>query len=248
MAKCIYQPPAKMAIPAGLTQVDCDAIRVARQPYKTPKSIPKSIAESWNYIGGLSDPSKMPCKSFAIPAKTCPMGRHMVGQFGTVCSGCYVLKSSNYNRFNVKTAQWRRYLRLNRPQWVDHMVECVDHYSNRWFRFHDSGDIVGEWHLDRITKVAEKLPRVKFWIPTREYKTVRNWIAANGKFPQNLTVRMSAIWVDQPASFAGGLPVSTVYTDQPIGRPCVAYSQNGECRDCRLCWNKRIRSVSYPRH
>ena len=243
-----YPAPDPLPYPPVLTAVDVDAIAAATEPYKVPDAVPKRIKPFWDIVGGVSNPSKMPCKSYSIPAQTCPMGRYMVGNPKTVCSGCYVLSGSNYRRFNVRVSQWRRFERLALPEWVDAMVETVGHYSNGWFRFHDSGDILGLWHLQKIVSVCEQLPSTRFWLPTREYKTVRQWLADVGPFPKNLTVRTSALFVDQPAQKIGNLPASTVSTDKPIGRQCIAYTQDGNCLDCRFCWDKRVRVVSYPKH
>ena len=243
-----FNPPQKMPIPVNLPAAESDAVAAARGPF-VAKSQPAAVRAHWEYIGGLSNPSKMPCYSFSIPARTCPIGGRLVATPGSVCSGCYVLSASNYRRFNVKRALWRRYLYLNRPDWSAHFAETVRyHNSNGWFRFHDSGDLLGLWHIERIVNVAERLPTVRFWLPTREYQTIRDWLQLVGPFPKNLTVRTSAHMVDQPAQKIGNLPMSTVYTQKPIGRQCIAYTQNGECRDCRLCWDKRIRRVSYPQH
>ncbi len=240
--------PKKMPIPPNLPTVEIEAIAAARLPF-VAKSQPVAVRAQWEYIGGLSNPSKMPCYSFSIPARTCIIGSKLVSIPNSVCSGCYVLSASNYRRFNVKRALWRRYIYLNRPEWVERFSETVEYYdSNGFFRFHDSGDILGLWHLERLVAVCKRLPKIRFWLPTREYQTVRDWLQLVGPFPKNLTVRTSAHIVDQPAQKIGNLPTSAVHTIEPIGRQCIAYSQDGECRDCRLCWDKRIRRVSYPKH
>ena len=32
------------------------------------------------------------------------------------------------------------------------------------------------------------------------------------------------------------------------GKECPAYKQEGECKDCRACWDRRIKTVSYKEH
>ena len=43
-------------------------------------------------VGGLSAPSKMPCKSFSISAFECITGSRLRKIAGSVCSKCYALK------------------------------------------------------------------------------------------------------------------------------------------------------------
>ena len=44
------------------------------------------------YVGGLSDTSKMPCKSYNLPAANCRVGSQLTKLSGSVCSDCYALK------------------------------------------------------------------------------------------------------------------------------------------------------------
>ena len=56
-----------------------------------------------NLIGGLSKPSKMPCKGYSIPAWRCITGAKMREVKGSICAVCYALKG-NYLWSNVKNA------------------------------------------------------------------------------------------------------------------------------------------------
>jgi hypothetical protein len=29
---------------------------------------------------------------------------------------------------------------------------------------------------------------------------------------------------------------------------CPAYKQDGECKDCRSCWSRKVKQVSYKEH
>ena len=65
--------------------------------------------------------------------------------------------------------------------------------------------------------------------------------------PKNLVVRASGIKIDgQPPKFWKW--TSTVHTKKPIGRECPAYKQDGECKDCRSCWSRSVKQVSYKEH
>ena len=241
-----YPLPDSLPIPPGLGKVDLDAIAKCR-PYKIPKAIPKAIRDSWDIVGGLSTPGKLSCYSYSTPAKVCPIGSYLAKVNGTVCSGCYADNRGNYVRFNVRKALWRRYLSTNNPLWVDAIAECIARYPSKgYFRFHDSGDILGLWYLESIARVAEKLPAIKFWLPTREYQTLRDWHSEIGSLPSNLIIRASALRVDSSPPKVLGLPTSTVHKDSPpTGSQCPSYLQGGKCLSCVRCWDRRSKNIAY---
>ena len=79
-------------------------------------------------------------------------------------------------------------------------------------------------------------------------------IAKHGKnsIPQNLIVRLSAMYPDKPVQIPAslqnvpGITASNVHTKTPIGSPCKAPKQNGACLDCRECWTDSV--ISYELH
>jgi hypothetical protein len=196
-------------------------------------------------IGGLSNPSKMPGKAIGLPAAECKTGSKLAKIPGSICADCYALKG-NYTRFpKTIPAQYRRLAALDSAAWVQDMAVAVSRET--WFRFHDSGDIQSLAHLEKIADVARMTPKTSHWLPTREKKIVRQFTRKYGDFPANLTVRVSATMVDGPAPDFPN--TSTVHTDKPAqGYQCPAPNQGGECRDCRACWNSKIRNVSYKQH
>ena len=52
------------------------------------------VSEARAAVGGLSQTSKMPCKSWGISAKECKTGGKLAKVEGTVCHGCYALKGA----------------------------------------------------------------------------------------------------------------------------------------------------------
>jgi hypothetical protein len=136
--------------------------------------------------------------------------------------------------------------------WVSGMVAHIGH--DAYFRWHDSGDLQGLAHLELIASVCNATPDCEHWLPTREYGIVKEYIAKHGSIPANLTIRLSAMYPDQPvklpASLQGipGITASNVHTNgKPLhGQACNAPAQNGECRNCRLCWTDAV--VSYALH
>lgn len=213
-----------------------------------------SKAQAAEVTGGCSQTTKMPCLSYELPTEACVTGSKLAKVEGSICSTCYANKG-NYARYakTIKPAQFKRLESLNNPDWVPAMIKLIG--SSTHFRWHSSGDIQNLGHLEKIAAIAEALPDTLFWLPTREYAIVKAFITKHGKLPQNLTVRLSALFVDQPvkipASLAkvSGIVVSNVHAKAAaVGIECAAPKQNGECRECRACWDPSIAAVSYHVH
>jgi hypothetical protein len=202
----------------------------------------------------------MPCRSYGLPADRCNVGSRLRASSApgreTVCGSCYALKGQ-YVFPNVKVAQLRRLESLEDARWCDAMVCAIGWYErrSRVFRWHDSGDLQGVWHLDMIVTVADRLPWVRFWLPTREARVLRDWIAANGPLPANLTVRLSSPLIgvfQNPDRASDGRVFSGVARKGqalPTGaHACPAYKQAGRCGDCRACWSPDVPIVVYLLH
>ena len=193
-------------------------------------------------VGGLSNPAKMPCKSYGLPAEECKVGSALRKIAGSVCSDCYALKGQ-YQFSNVQAAQYRRLDTLYHPDWVDAMVTLIK--GMPFFRWHDSGDIQCPQHLHNIFDVCERTPDTQHWMPTREKATVRH-VERQRKRPENLVIRVSAPMIDgePPKGFEHTSGVATEKSDAT----CPAYKQDGECGDCRRCWDTSVSHVDYPLH
>lgn len=203
-----------------------------------------TLKEAEAVAGKLSRPSKMPGYAYSIPAVRCPIGSILVNTPGSVCSNCYALKG-RYVFPNVRAAMEKRFESLTDPLWVEAIVFMVTFRGCEHFRWHDSGDLQNDAHLERIAEVARRCPDTQFWLPTRETATVRRYLAKHGAFPPNLTVRVSAAMIN--GRVVGSFPnTSTVVTDG--SHTCPAYKQGGVCGDCRACWDPAVRNVSYPKH
>lgn len=206
-------------------------------------------AQAEAIAGSLSSPSKMPCHGYSIPAKRCLVGMKMKNVQGSVCASCYALKG-RYLFGNVQNAMEKRYQALQDPLWVEAMVFQIRTSGDSFFRWHDSGDLQGVWHLQKIVEIAQALPSVTFWLPSREYKIVSDYISQGGIVPDNLTIRLSALMIDGPAPKAIaerlGVVVSGVSKEQTF--TCPASTQGNVCGDCRACWDKQTFSVSYKKH
>ena len=197
--------------------------------------------------GGLSNTSKMGCKSYGLPARECITGSKLRLIAGSVCSECYAHKGM-YNFPVVQAAQYRRLESIQSDLWVLAMVAAIG--SDLYFRWHDSGDIQSASHLSKIAEVCRLTPNCKHWIPTKEKGIVLRWLKVN-ECPENLIIRLSAPMVNQAVkSVVVELFSSSVHNSplMSVGHTCPAPKQDGECRDCRSCWNKTIRNVSYAIH
>jgi hypothetical protein len=201
----------------------------------------KSIA------GSLGEPSKMPGMSYGISARLCNVGAKLAKIAGSVCEGCYALKA-NYMYPSVQTAHANRVAGLSSVSWVDAMIKQISHSHTEYFRWHDSGDLQNFQHLLDIVRIAEALPTVAFWIPTRESGLIKRYAECFGAFPDNLCVRVSAAMVDgkPPQGFEN---TSTVHAAKPAqGFDCPAQHQGNRCLDCRACWDKSNSNTSYHKH
>jgi len=205
---------------------------------------------------GLSCTSKMPCYSFNLSALDCKTGSKLVGLKGSVCEGCYAL-SGNYQRYKLPFKMQPKTEKINNLKWVDAMTKLILNQGSKkdsnYFRWHDSGDIQSVEHLRKIVLVCLKTPKVKHWIPTREYRIVKEYLNKYGQFPSNLVLRLSAHMIDKNApmlKYKGQfLPTSTVHKNKPaFGTECESYKNDNECKECRLCWNPKINNISYKYH
>lgn len=206
--------------------------------------------QAWDLVGGLSSPSKMPGHGYSVPARACAVGARLRDQPGSVCANCYALKG-NYRFDNVQAALERRLRSLTDPRWADAMVLLIERTGDTHFRWHDSGDLQGVWHLELIAQVAARTPQVAHWLPTRERRIIRDFEALGQVLPPNLTVRLSAHMVDAPPP-SREMPTSTVVrtpsSAAEVGHRCPARSQGNRCGDCRACWDPDVANVVYQDH
>jgi len=231
----------------------------------------KTKKEANNYIGGLSNTSKMPSKSYGLPAAECNVGSKLRKVCGSVCSNCYAFQRGMYRFDNVTSAQYRRLETITSPLWVAAMVKAIG--SDQYFRWHDSGDLMSMAHLLAIVEVCKSTPKTNHWLPTKEKALIKRYLKEYGRFPENLVVRVSAAMVNGKPVSIDGANSSTVHDGSDYhGSECKAYrtQKNGQivainewrnmsaserksidtgyCGDCRACWNHNVDNVSYPQH
>lgn len=209
--------------------------------------------------GGLTQVSKMPEYTYNLPAHECNIGAELVKVEGSVCEGCYALKGlfARYAK-TIEPAQYARLESLKNDDWAEAMAFLINHYSDKYFRWHSSGDIQDLAHLIKICHVAFNTPDVFHWLPTREYKVVNEYIEIVGDIPANLNIRLSAHMVDQSIPVVPTqLTSSSVYIEQVPEQSwlCPAQDQGNKCDgrseggiNCRACWDRTVKEVTYHKH
>lgn len=202
------------------------------------------------YNGGLSSPSKMPCYSYSIPAWECKKGSELAKIKGSTCYNCYAMKGM-YTFSNVKKALYLRFEKISQLFWLESMVLTIAiNEKSGFFRWHDSGDLQSLEHFADIVKIAELMPNIKFWLPTREYKIVSDY---KGTIPKNLCIRHSAHMNNSYKEVKNKLNSSVVIDSEvksEANNICHATRQDsdGKCGDCRKCWNTDIKTIEYLLH
>lgn len=210
----------------------------------------------------LSKTAKMPGKSFALPTTTCKVGSKLCKVKGSVCASCYArkgyyqcpsVKSVRENNFD----QWTSQIGTNNFRAELKTLIEAEYLKTGvpYFRWFDSGDLQSEKMLYDIIWIAMSLPKVKFWLPTKELSILTNVMAElevnNMKLPSNLNIRLSAYQIDG-GYFHLPLIMSDVAqtrvissSDKSIPREMVCPTS---CEDCGYkCWNSMV-SVAYVKH
>ena len=187
--------------------------------------------------GSMTRTSKMPGLSYSLPAWECKTGSKLRKVPGSVCASCYALKG-NYTRYpEIKRAQYVRLQALKHPLWVDAMTAQVK--RQKYFRWHDAGDVQDLDHLNKIYEVCKLTPDTKHWMPTREA-----WIKDHlDSKPDNLVIRFSPPMIGQRNE---SWPNSSMVVTE--NATCPAPAQGGKCGSCRQCWDPEVKIVSYGKH
>ena len=208
-----------------------------------------SVKEAKEIMISLGRAGKMPCPTYNTPASLCVTGSKLRKVEGSTCKGCYAMKH-NYLFPMVQQGLQKRFNAFKHERFVEAMSFMINHYSKKsgYFRWFDSGDLANIHMLEKIVMVCQATPTIKHWLPTREVKVISDYLKIYKEFPDNLLVRISAPMID-------GLPLksfdytSTVHHKKnAIGHDCPSRFQDNECKDCRACWSKEIKNVSYHKH
>ena len=119
------------------------------------------VKEAVKITGSMTRTTKMPGLSYSLPAWECQTGAKLRKIPGTPCHGCYALKG-NYIRYPaIKKAQYYRLASLVRDSWTTAMIAQTK--RQKWFRWHDAGDVQSNDHMNKILEVVRQTPNTNHW-------------------------------------------------------------------------------------
>ena len=203
----------------------------------------------------LSKTSKMPCKSFALPAmKTCLGAINSDGKVKDVCRGCYAMKGS-YQWRPAKALRENNRLSVSNElhSFASDMLKLLKKEKNNYFRWFDSGDVFDNDFLYEIYKVCKQTPHINHWIPTKAREILDNATWEKLEALDNVKVRYSSDSINgEYNSLHGSTAIQKgqrpnpkeVYTC-PVGRD--DNEERKKCQDCRACWHTD-KVVAYTFH
>ena len=207
----------------------------------------ETAKEAKTIMISLGKAGKMPCPTYNTPARMCKTGARLRLIEGSTCHGCYAFKG-NYLFPDVQAGLMRRFDAFNHPRWIEAMSFMINKYCTTHFRWFDSGDLYDISMLEKISMVCQNTSRIRHWLPTREAKIVKDYLKIYKEFPDNLMVRGSAPMVDGPPLKSFAYTSTVHHKKNAIGHDCPSRFQDNKCMDCRACWNKDIKNVSYHKH
>lgn len=209
--------------------------------------------------------AKIHGSTFSTDPKRCNVGQSLVNVKGSTCESCYALKLAKVYPSAAKS--WADNLDLFRnavstdtvPEWCDaiaHQINAISKnktkreqsgaFFHRWFT---AGDLDSMEMLTAFVRVANLLPHIKFWLPTREKALVSRFKAALGIVPANMIIRLSSAMVDgHPVNMTDNTSTTHTKDAEHFGFACPAQNQGGSCGDCSQCWNKKVKNISYAIH
>lgn len=214
-------------------------------------------------IVGLSEPSKMNCHAWSIPAKYCKTGMELRDDPENSCHVCYACQGHYLIGRTTKSALEERYEAWQTQEhWVEAMTYLIKALSNDRFRWFDSGDIQDMHMMAQITEIATRTSRTKHWLPTQEHEMVAAFIKAGYIIPENVTIRLSTRKIngEPPSQLAqelmsypnvkGFIGTSRVVkADEWITSDdaCPSSLQGNNCGICTNCWNETP-NIDYKKH
>ena len=108
---------------------------------------------------------------------------------------CYDVKAClQYANVRIARAKNTALFLFNRDEFFAQLhAKMARKKTNKFLRFHVSGEIMDCDHFDRMVQTARMFPDFTIWTYTKMYHIVNEWIAKNGKesIPENFTVMFS---------------------------------------------------------
>ena len=199
----------------------------------------------------LSNASKMPCKSWSLPAwKSCPSARKSDGKPVDACNYCYALTGAYHFPATIASREhnmedWKC------DDWVSVMVNKIG--KSKFFRWFDSGDVYSLELAEKIYHVMANTENCEHWLPTRMYKD-SNFVPIFEQMNTlpNVVVRYSSDSIK--GELVQGSVTSTIIESADEFKPskgeslCRAFTRKGKCDTCRACWSKDVSVIKYALH
>jgi len=222
----------------------------------------------------LSNTSKMPSKSWSLPAWETCLGARTTNvdtnqpDVADACKGCYALTGA-YMFPNTIKAREHNAEDWKNDDWVQAMVKAIG--KAKYFRWFDSGDVYCVELAKKIREVITLTPNCLHWLPTRAYKDTNiraqfnamtkktmdfgdYGIRENSKYLPNAIIRYSSDSVNgKRLSNKMGLNSVIIQSEDDFIPEkgyslCRAYTRGGSCGDCRACWSDKVDTIAYIYH
>ena len=222
----------------------------------------------------LSNTSKMPSKSWSLPAWETCLGARITDydtnkpDVADACKGCYALTGA-YMFPNTIKAREHNAEDWKNDDWVDAMVKAIG--KAKYFRWFDSGDVYAVELAEKIRQVIKATPNCLHWLPTRAHKnnsifsvyklmTTKYWTRKGGKkiisgdYLPNAIIRYSSDSVNgKRLSNKMGLNSVIIQSEDDFIPEkgyslCRAFKRGGECGTCRACWSSDVDTIAYVYH
>lgn len=188
-------------------------------------------------------------RSWSLQAlDTCPGSIAAPGELVDACKGCYAT-TGNYRFENVKAPRRHNKEDWARLEWVDDMVQELN--KDRFFRWFDSGDMYALGLAEKMLEVMKRTPWVKHWLPTRMHKFPKFALVLRemAALP-NVSVRFSSDSVtgEYTKKLHGSVIIPAPEDVKKGMKLCEAYLNDGKCKGCRACYDKKVKVIAYPAH
>lgn len=188
-------------------------------------------------------------RSWSLQAlDTCPGSIASPGTLVDACKGCYAT-TGNYRFENVKAPRRHNKEDWQRLKWVDDMVAELN--KDRFFRWFDSGDMYALGLAEKMLEVMKRTPWVSHWLPTRMHKFPKFALVLQemAALP-NVSVRLSSDSVtgEYTKKLHGSVIIPTPNDVKKGMKLCEAYANEGKCKGCRACYDKKVKVIAYPAH
>jgi len=156
-----------------------------------------------NGVSLLTVNMKTGCPSWSVSRKSCTGAKN-----SSICRSCYGSKG-NFTYPVTQNALKQRHSwfeKSDEGEIVDIISSDIKKTGQRYFRAYVVGDFANERAIRIWNKIAESLPRVKFWFPTKAHKR-EDLLPLLRKLNslKNVAVRPSAMDWDEAAPNIEGL-------------------------------------------